>query len=83
MCDIPLRASEEQLPWVQVTPYHRHNSLNLPRHLLYSTLHLLIEGSLLEIFSVAVVPYIMTIKNAKLMHECAPELLCMETARLK
>ena len=44
MGDIPQRVSEEQLPWVQVTPYHRHNSVNLPRHLLHSTLHLFLAG---------------------------------------
>ena len=32
MRDIPPRVSEEHLPWVQVTPYHPHNSVNLPRH---------------------------------------------------
>ena len=42
MCDIPPRVSEEQLPWVQVIPYHPHNSVKLPRHLLHSTLHLLL-----------------------------------------
>ena len=26
MRDIPPRVSEEQLPWLQVTPYHQHNS---------------------------------------------------------
>ena len=44
MRDIPARVSEEQLPWVQVAPYHLHNSVNLPRHLLHSTLHLLFGG---------------------------------------
>ena len=44
MRDIPPRAAEEQLLWVQVTPYHQHNSVNLPRHLLHSTLHLLLTG---------------------------------------
>ena len=42
MRDIPPRVSEEQLSWVQVTPYNPHNSVNLPRHLLHSTLHLLL-----------------------------------------
>ena len=42
MRDIPPRVSEEQLPWVQVTPYHPHNSVNLPKHLLLSTLHQLL-----------------------------------------
>ena len=42
MRDIPPRVSEEQLPWLQVTPYHPHNSVNLPRHLLQSTIHLLL-----------------------------------------
>ena len=27
-----------------ITPYHLHNSVNLPRHLLHSTLHLLLGG---------------------------------------
>ena len=36
MRDIPPRVSEEQLPWVEVTPYHPHNSVNLRRHLLHS-----------------------------------------------
>ena len=44
MRDIPPRVSEEQLPWVQVTPYHPHNSVNLSRHLLHSTLHQLHGG---------------------------------------
>ena len=44
MRDIPTRVSEGQLPWMQVTPYHPHNSLNLPRDLLHSTLHLLLGG---------------------------------------
>ena len=44
MSDIPPRVSEELLPLVQVTPYHPHNSVNLPRHLLHSTLHLLLGG---------------------------------------
>ena len=43
MRDIPPRVSEEQLPWEQVTPYP-HNSMNLPRYLLHSTLHLLLGG---------------------------------------
>ena len=34
MHDIPPRVSEELLLWVQVTPYHPHNSVNLARHLL-------------------------------------------------
>ena len=29
------KSVEEQLPWVLVTPYHQHNSVNLPTHLLY------------------------------------------------
>ena len=44
MRDIPPRVSEEQLPWVQVTPYHPHNSVNLPRHLPPNTLYLLLGG---------------------------------------
>ena len=44
MCYIPPRMSEEQFPWVQVTPYHPHNSVNLPRHLPHSTLYLLFGG---------------------------------------
>ena len=44
MRDIPNRVSEELLLRVQVTPYHPHNSVNLPRHLLHSTLHLLLGG---------------------------------------
>ena len=43
MRDIPPRVSGEQLQWVQVT-HHPHNSVNLPRHLLHSTLHLLLGG---------------------------------------
>ena len=43
-CDIPPTVSEEQLLWVQVTPYHPYNSVNLPRHLPHSTLHLLLGG---------------------------------------
>ena len=42
MRHIPPRVSEELLPWVQVTPYHPHNAVNLPIHLLHSTLHLLL-----------------------------------------
>ena len=38
------RVSEELLQWVQVTPYHPHNSVNLPRHLLHSTLYMLLGG---------------------------------------
>ena len=45
MCDITPRVSEEQLPLVLVTPYHLHNSVNLPRHLLHSTLHQLLGGA--------------------------------------
>ena len=44
MRDIPTRVSEEQLLWVQETPYHPHNTVNLPRHLPDSTLHLLLGG---------------------------------------
>ena len=44
MRDIPPRVSVEQLPLVQVTPYHRHNSVNLPLNLLHNTLHLLLGG---------------------------------------
>ena len=44
MRGIPLRVSEEQLPWVQVTPYHPHNSVNLLKHFLHSTLLLLLGG---------------------------------------
>ena len=43
MRDIPPRVSEEQLSWVQETPYP-HNSVNLPMHLLHGTLHLLLGG---------------------------------------
>ena len=43
MRDIPPRVSEEQLPLVHATPYH-HNSMNLPRNLIHSTLHLLLGG---------------------------------------
>ena len=48
MRDIPPRVSEEQLPWVQITPYHPNNSVNLPRHLLHSTQHLLLRGDGLD-----------------------------------
>ena len=44
MRNIPPRVSEEQLPWVQVTPYDPHNSVNLPRLLQHSTLHQLLGG---------------------------------------
>ena len=44
MRDIIPRVPEQQLPWVQVTPYHLHNSMNLARHLLHRTLHLLLGG---------------------------------------
>ena len=44
MRDIPPRVSEELLPWVQVTLFHPHNSVNLPRHLLHSTRRLLLGG---------------------------------------
>ena len=44
MRDIPTMVSEEQLPRVPVTPYHPHNSANLPRYLPHSTLHLLLRG---------------------------------------
>ena len=44
MPDINPKVSEEQLPWGQVTQYHPHNSVNLPRHLANSTLHLLLGG---------------------------------------
>ena len=44
MRDIPPRVSEELLPWVQVTPYHPQNSVNLPWHFLHSTLHLFLGG---------------------------------------
>ena len=30
MRDIPPKVSDEQLPWVQVTPYHLHNSYTAP-----------------------------------------------------
>ena len=43
MRDVPPRVSEEQLPWAQVTPYHPHNSVNLPRYLPNSTLDLLLR----------------------------------------
>ena len=33
-----------QFPWVRVTPYYPHHSVNLPRHLLHSTPLLLLEG---------------------------------------
>ena len=32
------------VPFVLVRPYHLHNSVNLPRHLLHSTLHLFLIG---------------------------------------
>ena len=32
---------------LQVTPYHPHNSVNLPNHLLHITLHLLLGGDCL------------------------------------
>ena len=44
MRDISPRVPQEQLPWVQVTPYHPHNSVNLPRQLFLSTLLLLFGG---------------------------------------
>ena len=44
MRNIPPRVSEEQLLWVQVTPYDPHDSVNLPRHFLHSTLLLLLVG---------------------------------------
>ena len=44
MRDIPPKVSEELLPFAQVTPHHPHNSLNLPMHLLHSTLLLLLGG---------------------------------------
>ena len=31
MSNIPPIVSEEQLPGVQITPYHPHNSVNLPK----------------------------------------------------
>ena len=43
MRNVPQRVSEEQFLWVQVTPYHLLNSVNLPRHLLHSTVHQLKE----------------------------------------
>ena len=36
MSDMPPIVSEEQLPWVQLTPYHPQNSVNLSRHLLHA-----------------------------------------------
>ena len=39
MRDIPPTVSKEQLPWVQVTPYHPHSSVKLLRHLPHSTQH--------------------------------------------
>ena len=36
MRDIPPRVSEEQLQGMQVTPYHKHYSVNSPRHLIHS-----------------------------------------------
>ena len=44
MHNIPPRVSEELLPWMQLTPSHLHYSVNLPRHLLHSTLHMLLGG---------------------------------------
>ena len=44
MRDIPSRMSEKQLPLVQVTLYHPHNSVISPRHLPRITLHLLLGG---------------------------------------
>ena len=44
MGGIPPRVSEEQLPWVQETPYHPHNSVNLPSHLIHGTQHRLFGG---------------------------------------
>ena len=44
MRDIPPKVSKDQLPWVQVTLYHPHNSVNLPRNLLHGTLHLSLGG---------------------------------------
>ena len=44
MRDIPKRVSEEPLPWVMYIIPYLHNSVNLPRHLLHSTLHLLLGG---------------------------------------
>ena len=41
---IPPRVSEEQLPWVQVTPYRPHNYVILPRYLLHITLNLVLGG---------------------------------------
>ena len=38
------RVHEERLPLAQVTQYHLPNSVNLPKHLLHSTLHLLLGG---------------------------------------
>ena len=34
---LQVTVGEEQLPWVQVTPYYLHISVNLPGYLLYST----------------------------------------------
>ena len=44
ICATYLQACLKKLPWVQVTPYHQHNSMNLPRHPPHSTLHLLLGG---------------------------------------
>ena len=44
MRDIPLRLSEKQIPCVRVTPYHPHNSVDLPRHLLHSRIQMLLGG---------------------------------------
>ena len=36
LSEVPPTVSEKQLPWVQVTPYHPHNSVNLPRSSVYT-----------------------------------------------
>ena len=46
MREMPPRMSEH-LPFMQVTPYHPHNSVNLPRDLLHCTLLLLLGGATL------------------------------------
>ena len=44
ICVTYLQECQEQLPWVQVTSYLLHNSVNLPKHLLHRPLHLLLRG---------------------------------------
>ena len=60
---IPRRVSEEQLPWVQVTPHRPHNSVNLPRHYLYNTLHLLLGGDSLGHLYIHYTAMVTTVKG--------------------